>query len=73
MKLQIAAGLLVAALLGFGATSANAINAPVRLPEVESAVQQARCIGFRVNYRSFKSCMRANPHSPAHCNKICQS
>ena len=72
MRFQITAGLVVAAAaIGFTATSASAVNRPGTAPQLTSVVTKAKCIGFRVNYSSFSQCMRANPRSPKHCNKIC--
>jgi hypothetical protein len=39
MKLQVAAALVAATVLGFGTTSANAINKPASLPQVTKQVQ----------------------------------
>jgi hypothetical protein len=73
MKLQIAAGLVVATFIGLGTTSANAVNKPVSLPQVTSQVQQVACSGNRRTYTDFAHCMRVNKGSSAakYCSKIC--
>jgi hypothetical protein len=64
--------LVGAALLGITTAPAAAIGSlAVGKPQLASPVEKARCIGNRVNYRGFASCVRRN--SAKHCNKICNS
>jgi hypothetical protein len=71
MKLYFAGLAAAAAAIGFAATSASAINQPLILPPTATVVEKAKCVGFRYNYRSFSSCMKANRFNSKHCNKIC--
>jgi hypothetical protein len=65
---------VITALITVGTTSAGAVIAPVNpatLVDVRQPVEQVACKGFRYNYRSFNSCMKANKFNAKHCNKIC--
>jgi hypothetical protein len=74
MKLQIAAGLVAFTFVGFGTSSANAVNKPVSLPHATSAIEKIACVGNRREYTGFAQCMRVHKNRAAkYCNKICQS
>jgi hypothetical protein len=71
MKLQIAAGLVVAAVVGLNTTTANAVNKPTSLLQITSPVQQVACTGHLRAYNSFSHCMTFKRNTAKYCSKIC--
>jgi hypothetical protein len=71
MKYHIAAGLVVATAIAFSATAASAVNKPVSLPQVNSAVEKVACTGHLRSYNNFEHCMTFKRNTAKYCSKIC--
>jgi hypothetical protein len=71
MKIQIAVGLVVAATLALGATTASAVNTPVSPAKGLSSVAKVACVGHLRKYDSFTHCMKFSRNNSKYCNKIC--